>query len=256
MLSAERRNLILSQIREKKKVFVNDLSRQFDVSEETIRRDLERLDEEGFVIKGYGGAVLNEEFGMDLPFNVRCRINPGAKDVIAQLSLCEITPGDHIFLDASSTSVFLSRALKKLQMERLTVVTNSVENAVTLSHISNAKVLLTGGELSQVSMSLSGAKTLDSISGYHMDKAFISCKGLDKEHGVTEGNDEVSLIKKAALNASDKVYLMADAEKFDKVNFSKVCGLERVDALITELRPKKSWITALSEKDIRLICPE
>ena len=90
MLSAERRNLILREAQEKKKVFVNDLSRRFEVSEETIRRDLEKLDEDGFVIKGYGGAVLNEDYGTDLPFNVRCRTNPEGKGKIAELTESEI----------------------------------------------------------------------------------------------------------------------------------------------------------------------
>ena len=96
MLSAERRNLILREVHEKKKVFVNELSRRFEVSEETIRRDLDKLDKDGYVIKGYGGAVLNEDYGTDLPFNMRCEINPGKKSQIAELAVEEIEPGDHI----------------------------------------------------------------------------------------------------------------------------------------------------------------
>ncbi|MBQ2452886.1 MAG: DeoR/GlpR transcriptional regulator, partial [Lachnospiraceae bacterium] len=135
------------------------------------------------------------------------------------------------------------------------VVTNSVENAVTLSHIANAKVLLTGGELSQVSMSLSGAKTLDSISGYHMDKAFISCNGLDIDRGVTEGNDEVAGVKQAAINASDRIYLVVDSEKFGRASFAQVCSLDRVDVLITDKKPDARWLEVLEQKNIRTVYP-
>ena len=113
MLSAERRNLILREAQEKKKVFVSDLSKRFEVSEETIRRDLEKLENDGYVTKGYGGAVLNEDYGTDLPFNMRCKINPEGKGRLAELATKEIVTGDHIFLDASSTTVFISRALKE-----------------------------------------------------------------------------------------------------------------------------------------------
>ncbi|MBO6147096.1 MAG: DeoR/GlpR transcriptional regulator [Lachnospiraceae bacterium] len=255
MLSAERRNLILREAQEKKKVFVNDLSRRFEVSEETIRRDLEKLDEDGFVIKGYGGAVLNEDYGTDLPFNVRCRTNPEGKGKIAELTESEIVSGDHIFLDASSTTVFVSRLLKKADIDKLTVITNSIENAVALGSAQGTQVILTGGTLRYESMSLLGAKAVESIGQYHMDKAFISCNGLDMVSGITEGSDDIVSVKQAAIEASDEIYLAVDSEKFGRISFSQVCDLSRIDVLITDKKPEKEWIDYLKKAGIRLIYP-
>ncbi len=256
MLSAERRNLILKEAQEKKKVFVNDLSRRFKVSEETIRRDLEKLDSDGFVIKGYGGAVLNEDYGTDLPFNIRRRTNPAGKEKIAELAQNEIGPGNHIFLDASSTTAFISRLLKKNEIDKLTVITNSIENAVTLGSDPKAQVILTGGTLRYESMSLMGSKTLESIGQYHMDKAFISCNGLDMVGGITEGSDEIVSVKQAAIEASDEIYLVVDSEKIGRTSFSQVCDLSEIDVLITDKKPGKEWIEYLKKLNIRLIYPQ
>ena len=134
MLAAERRNLILQEVHEKKKVVVNELSRQFNVSEETIRRDLERLEDEGHVTKSYGGAVINEKSGIDLPFNIRWKANPEGKQKIAELVSREVEDGDHIVLDASTTAVFIAKNLK--QKRHLTVITNSIENLLELWDVS------------------------------------------------------------------------------------------------------------------------
>ena len=126
MLAVERRKLILEKVHQEKKVIVSELSREFGVSEETIRRDLDRLADEGHVIKSYGGAVINEIGSIDLPFNIRWKANSLGKKKIAELINREINDGDHIFLDASTTAVFIAKTIK--QKKKLTVITNSIEN--------------------------------------------------------------------------------------------------------------------------------
>ena len=96
MLAVERRKQILEQVHKDKKVIVSELSRQFRVSEETIRRDLEKLAEDGHVIKSYGGAVINEIGSIDLPFNVRWKSNSIGKQKIADLISQEIQDGEHL----------------------------------------------------------------------------------------------------------------------------------------------------------------
>ena len=113
MLAAERRKLILEKVHAEKKVIVSELSKEFDVSEETIRRDLDKLADEGHVIKSYGGAVINEIGSIDLPFNVRWKSNSLGKKKIAELINQEIKDGDHIFLDASTTAVFIAKNIKQ-----------------------------------------------------------------------------------------------------------------------------------------------
>ena len=143
MLAAERRNIILEKIQEEKKVIVSELSREYEVSEETIRRDLDRLEDVGYIVKSYGGAVLNESNVTELPHNVRRAVNTAAKQRIAELVSNEIEENDHIFLDASTNSVFIAKNIK--QKEHLTVITNSIENLLELSMVTGWDIISTGG---------------------------------------------------------------------------------------------------------------
>ena len=143
MLALERRNLILEKLQEEKRVVVSELSQLYSVSEETIRRDLDKLEKEGLAIKSYGGAVINEDFSIDLPFNVRKNQNVTGKQKMAEIVASLVSEGDHIFLDASTTAVFVAKALK--DKERLTVITNSMEILLELSDVSGWNIISTGG---------------------------------------------------------------------------------------------------------------
>ena len=112
MLAAERRNRILEKLQEEKRVVVSELSQEYKVSEETIRRDLEKLEKEGLAIKSYGGATINENTSIDMPFNVRKKKNTTGKQRIAELIAEQVQNDDHIILDASTTAVFIAKALK------------------------------------------------------------------------------------------------------------------------------------------------
>lgn len=254
MLAVERRKLILEKVQKDKKVIVSELSRDFDVSEETIRRDLERLADEGHIIKSYGGAVINEMAGIDLPFNVRRKSNSVGKQQIAELISREVNDGDHIFLDASTTAVYIAKSIK--QKKNLTVITNSIENILELSDVSDWDIILTGGALRTGSMSLVGGKAAESIEMYHAERVFLSCKGIDLEKGVTESNEEAGIIKKAMIRSSAKVYLAVDASKFDRVAFSKICPLERIDVVITDCKPDASWLDYFAKHEIECIYPK
>ena len=250
MLAAERRNLILEKIREDKKVIVNVLSKEFDVSEETIRRDLEKLEEDGHVIKSYGGAVINDQSGIDLPFNVRWKANATGKQKIAEIVSHEIEDGDHIFLDASTTAVFIAKRIKHKQC--LTVITNSIEVLLELADVSGWDIIATGGFLKSESMSLQGKKALDDISSYHVDKVFMSCKGIDLERGITDGNDETAGIKQKMLRSADKAYLAVDSTKFEKAALSRICGLSDTDVIVTDMKPGKHWMQRFEK--LGIIC--
>ncbi len=254
MLAVERRKHILEQVHKNKKVIVSELSRQFHVSEETIRRDLEKLADDGHVIKSYGGAVINEIGSIDLPFNVRWKSNSVGKQKIADLISREIQDGEHIFLDASTTAVFIAKNIKN--KKQLTVVTNSIENLLELSDVSGWDIISTGGFFKAGSMSFLGAKAADSIGKYNADKVFLSCKGLDLQKGVTEGNDETGSIKQRMIRSAGKVYLTVDSSKFDKVAFSNICPLSALDVVVTDQKPEERWMEIFEKNGIECIYPE
>lgn len=251
MLAAERRNIILEKVYENKKVIVSELSRELEVSEETIRRDLEKLEEDGHVIKSYGGAVLNEHSSIEIPFNVRWKANPAGKQKIAELVCRQIEEGDHIFLDASTTAVFIAKHIK--QKRRLTVITNSIENLLELSNVPDLEVISTGGTLKAGTMSLLGKKAGDSIGAYYADKVFFSCKGIDLTRGVMDGKDETAGVKQAMIESAGKVYLAVDSTKFNKSAFSRICSLSAVDAVITDKKPQEEWLEMFAKNGIECI---
>ena len=196
MLAAERRNLILEKVHENKKVIVSELSKEFDVSEETIRRDLDKLEEDGHVIKSYGGAVINEKGSIDLPFNVRWKSNTQGKQKIAELISQEIEDGDHIILDASTTAVFIAKNIK--QKRHLTVVTNSIEILLELSDVSGWDIIATGGLLKAGSMSLLGKKAADILKicdGIYMpvrqDKVSVAKIEEFEEYILVSGHEKI-----------------------------------------------------------------
>ena len=253
MLALERRNLIVEKLQEEKKVVVSELSREFGVSEETIRRDLERLDKDGIARKSYGGAVFNENSSIDMPFNVRQKRNVNGKQKIAELVAGLIDNGDHIILDASTTAVFIAKAIK--QKQNITVVTNSIEILIELSDVSDWNIISSGGSLKEGYLALVGPKAVDGLSQFYAEKAFFSCKGIDTEKGITEGNEQFAQTKAVMMHSAAKRYLTVDSSKFGVIGFSKVCNIEDMDVIITDEEPDSTWKDFCERNHIELIYP-
>ena len=251
MLAIERRNAILAKLNAEGKVIVTDLSREFDVTEETIRRDLEKLDNEGLATKTYGGAVANQNLNIDLPFNVRKRANVELKQKIAEKIAEMIHDGDYIMLDASSTAIYVPKCISNLK--NITLITNSVEILVELADKSNWKILSTGGSLKKGALSLVGASAERMIRGFHVDLAVCSSKGIDMNMGVTDSNEKDSEIKQAIFGAANRKILAVDSTKFDKISFVHVCDLSDIDTVVTDKAPSERWIEYFKDREVELV---
>ena len=254
MLALERRNLILQRLHEEKRVVVSELSQLFGVSEETIRRDLDKLERDGIATKSYGGAVINEDFSIDLPFNIRKNQNISGKHRMAEIAASMVKSGDHIFLDASSTAGFIARALK--EKESLTVLTNSVEILLELSDVTGWNIISTGGTMQEGFLAFFGPRTEEVIRSYYMDKAFCSCKALDFDLGIMESRDVIASAKKTILRSGKKRILAADHTKFSQKAFA-VCGSFRdIDTIITDEKPSREWLAKFDEAGVECLYPE
>ncbi len=251
MLAIERRNAILAKLNTQGKVIVTDLSREFDVTEETIRRDLEKLDNEGLAKKTYGGAVINQNLNIDLPFNVRKRANVELKQKIAEKIADMIHDGDYIMLDASSTAIYVTKCI--LDRKNITLITNSVEIMLELADKSDWNILSTGGSLKKGALSLVGASAERMIRGFHVDLAVCSSKGIDLNMGVTDSNEKDSEIKRAIFGAANRKILAVDSTKFDKISFVHVCDVADIDVVVTDSQPSERWIEHFKDKDVELV---
>lgn len=251
MLAIERRRDILAKLTADGKVIVSELAKDFNVTEETIRRDLEKLDREGLASKTYGGAVAKQASAIDLPYNVRESVNVAQKQRIAEAISELIHDGDRIMLDSSSTALYILKSLK--DKKNLTIITNSVKLLLELSDKPDWTVLSTGGALKKGALSLTGSSAEKMISSYHVDIAICSCKGLDQELGVTDSNENDSLIKQAMFHSAETRILALDTEKLDKKSFVKVCDLSDVDMIATDSEPSEKWINLCADKGIELV---
>lgn len=251
MLAIERRNAILAKLNTQGKVIVTDLSREFDVTEETIRRDLEKLDNEGLAKKTYGGAVVNQNLNIDLPFNVRKRANVELKQKIAEKIAEMIHDGDYIMLDASSTAIYVTKCIA--DRKNITLITNSVEVMLELADKSDWNILSTGGSLKKGALSLVGASAERMIRGFHVDLAVCSSKGIDLNMGVTDSNEKDSEIKRAIFGAANRKILAVDSTKFDKISFVHVCDMADIDVVVTDSQPSERWIEHFKDKDVELV---
>ena len=251
MLAIERKREILSRLNSEGKVIVSELARDFGVTEETVRRDLEKLDNEGLASKIYGGAVAKKGSTLDLPYNVRASVNVEEKEIISDLAADIIKDGDRLMLDSSSTDIYIVKKLKS--KKNLTVITNSVKILLELSDKPDFTVLCTGGSLREGSLALNGSSAEKMIGSYHVDAAIVSCKGIDMTLGVTDSNEADGQIKKAMFASADKRILALDGGKFDNKSFVKLCDVSELDMIITDTAPSEAWQTYCHEHNVELI---
>ena len=254
MLAIERRNAILEKLQVERRVVVSELSDLYDVSEETIRRDLDKLENDGYAIKSYGGAVLNENSNLDLPFNVRKNRNILGKQKIAATIGDMIRDGENIMLDASSTAVAIAKAIKN--KKDLTVITNSLEIALELIEAPGCNVISTGGLATGSSFALVGHMTDKIIRSYYVDKAIISSKGIDLSAGFTDSDERHANNKRSMLEAAKERILAVDHSKFDKISFAKIGDFRDLTKLVTDERPDEVWLQAFEEYKVDCIYSE
>ena len=254
MLAIERRNEILEKLQTERRVVVSELSQLYDVSEETIRRDLEKLVVDGYAIKSYGGAVINENANIDLPFNVRKNRNVIGKQKMAELIASRVKDGESMILDASSTAVYIAKALK--EKNNLTVITNSIEIVMELLDAPGVTVISTGGVSREGSFALVGPQTDRMLKSYHVDKAVISCKGFDLDNGFMDSDELHANNKRTMLKAARERILAADVSKFEKSAFITVGTLSDITTVVTDEQPGEEWLKKFGEYNVECIYPE
>jgi len=223
------------------------------ISEETVRRDFEKLEADGQLSRSHGGAVRSNDSHRDLSLNSREIANVAEKRIIAALALKQIQAGDTIFFDASSTVFYLACLLPNLEM---TVVTSALKVAVELARRPAIQVILTGGTVNPGSLSSQGALADFVLERCHVQKAFMSCRGLDAKRGISEANLEQAGLKQKIVAWADQTVLLADHTKMGVKSSYFFAKLMDMDALITDGKPANAVKQALQKGGAKLILPE
>ena len=247
MLAVQRHRQILDRIETAGSVRVAELAKSLGVTEETIRRDLEKLDTEGKIIRTHGGALPIEDVGRELPYNIRKTEMLAEKRAIAQAAVRHIAPGEVIAMDPSSTVYELACQLPDIP---LTVVTNAVEVASVLVSRPQIRVISTGGRLDRLSQSYLGPLAEPVLEHFNVNKLFLSSKGVDTQRGLSVADDDHARIKRLMMQVAEKTYLLADHSKFGIKSAVFFADLKAIDAVITDADTPRHFITEM--KDIGL----
>ncbi|KRW91106.1 DeoR faimly transcriptional regulator [Alicyclobacillus tengchongensis] len=251
MLPAERHRAILQHLHARGSIRVKELSQLFDVTEETVRRDLHMLEEEGKLRRSHGGAVrVDEDTTNEISYLIRESEHVPEKEVIAKTALQFIGIGDRIILDASTTALHLANVLPDIP---LTVLTNSLKVALELSGKEKIEVISTGGILRSSSLSYVGPMAEDSLSKFHVNKAFLSCKGIHTLHGFTESNALQALVKRKMIDIADTVIVLADHSKIQVQDFTHVADAREIDMLITDSETDEADLAAFEQLGLRVL---
>jgi DeoR family L-fucose operon activator len=251
MLVAERYEKIVSLVNERGAIRVSELSEICQVTEETIRRDLDRLEQMGRLRRSHGGAVsVKDEQQPEIPYFEREILYADEKKRIAKAAIERIGPKDRILLDASTTAWYMAAEVPNVP---LTVLTNSIKVATELSSKEKIEVISTGGTLAQRSLSFVGPLAERSLDAYYVDKVFLSCKGVHLDRGISESNELQARIKERMIGMADEVILLVDSSKFGVQDFTHVADLSKVHVIITDHRVAKETLENLQGRGIEVI---
>ena len=249
MIHSKRHGEILRLLGEEGTITIASLAERLGVSQETVRRDVKPLADDGSVLKMHGAVGLASMVG-EAPFERRMRENAEAKRLIARMVAATIRDGEAIMLDTGTTTSFLAREL--LGHRRLTVVTNSSDIARTLATVNGNKVYMAGGELRSDSGAAFGISAIEFVSRFSVDHAVISIGAVDADAGLTDYELEEAEFARMVLSRGQRSLVVTDHTKFGRQGLVRVCGFDGFSELATDQPPPRDIAAALSRAGARL----
>ena len=252
MYAEERQHEIVTRAREMGRVAVAELAARYDVTAETIRRDLDALAAKGRLSRVYGGAVPAEKLRLtEAPMPARQVAATTEKQAIAQRAV-ELLPqrdGLTVLLDGGTTT---GRLATLLPPSVSLVVTNSVPTALQLSEREGPEVWLLGGQVRGITQAVVGASAIDTLTRLRVDVAFLGTNGFSVEHGFSTPDAHEAAVKRAMVACAREVAVLSDASKHDSDHLISFAGLDDVDALVTDRALAPAAVAALRTAGLRV----
>ncbi len=251
MKPSERRVEILNIVRRQKRVYVDELANLLHISRETVRRDLGELERTGKIQKFHGGAELPGVHG-EGRFLERLAENVPAKVAIATAALDLISPGETLFIDTGSTTLYFAEQLAGVA--NLTVVTNSTEIARILGADNHAtQVFLLGGEYHADNRQTVGSMVIKQVGFFRAHHAVLTIGALDSRSGIMDFNINEAQVARAMIQQAESVTVLADVTKFGRIASFGVCGFDRITNLVCDRMPEKSIAASLEEAGVNIV---
>lgn len=232
MYARERQEEIVRRARREGRVDVTALATEFDVTTETVRRDLSRLERHGLVRRVHGGALPVERLSFEPAVDERTVQHAAEKERIGKAAVAYVPREGSVLIDAGTTTARLVEALPS--DPELTVVTNSLPIALQLADRPRCTLLMVGGRVRGRTLAQVDSWSLRSLADCRVDVAFLAANGVSVEHGLTTPDLAEAETKRAMVAAAARVVLLADSSKVGQVHFARFATLEQVDVLVTD----------------------
>ena len=240
-------------IYENKTVTLDQLCRVFDVSKNTIRRDLKEIISGGNFKKIYGGVTVKDNKDM-LPFSERNIANLDVKKKIAAKAAELVEDSDVVFIDSGTTTIHMIDYIK--EKKNLTVITNNLEVMIRVIPYENIKLISLSGELDRNTLSFTGDTASSVLKSYNISKSFMASAGVSIDGGVTNSSTKEYDIKSTAVKRSNRVYLLTSADKFNTVAIMTYCTMDKLTGIITDGEPPEDIAEYMAEHEIELFYAE
>jgi DeoR/GlpR family transcriptional regulator of sugar metabolism len=251
MLAAERKLRIIEYVKENRVATVAALSKEFQVHEATIRRDLAEIEQEGILRRTHGGVVVDKPTNMEASFSERANEQVEQKMRIGKKAAELIEDGEHVILDSGTTTIHIARNL--VNRSNITVVTNDINVAAELRDARGINVLVTGGILYHSSFMLNGMFTDRLLQTLHVQKAFIGTPMIHSQYGLTHPEALLVPAKQNMMKAAQEIIVVADHTKIGKVSLHTVAPIHEIHALITGTEATENQIKPFRDCGIEVI---
>lgn len=249
MLKAERQKFIITKIASEHKVSTIELAIEMNISEDTVRRDLNELNKKGLLEKVYGGAIPIEEKPINF-FN-KVVLNADKKDIIGKKALSLISDGQVIIMSGGTTNLEFAKLLPPEL--KATIYTYSLPIAMQLAQHPNIEVIFIGGKLQKNAMVTIGMDVVQVLQKLKADICFMGSSSINVRLGLTEMGYEVSLVKKAMMESTEKVVCMVTSEKLNTKMPYVVCEINQLNIIITDLNPDAPILKEYKNAGVQLI---
>ncbi|MRX68376.1 transcriptional regulator, DeoR family [Flavobacterium resistens] len=249
MLKAERHKYIMTKLIEDQKVVTTDLALALDLSEDTIRRDLNELDSKKLLVKVYGGAVQVSEKSANV-FDIYIGAEEEKTKIVSK-ALSLLRDDQVIIMSGGSTNLVFAKLIPADL--KATIYTYSLPIAMQLSQHPNIDLIFIGGKMQKNAMVTIGMDVIQVVSKIKADICFIGASSINIKQGLTEIGYEISIVKKAMIEASDKVVSMFSSDKLNTKMAHGVCDLTQLDTIVTDLDPNDSRLEEYRKSGVLIL---
>ena len=232
---------------------IEELQRQFDVSANTVRRDIAELLQRGAAEKVYGGVRARPASQTLTPYELRQMSGGEAKELIGRTAAQLVRDGDVIFIDSGTTTLRMIDHLK--DRRDVTIITHSLGAVIRALPYENLHVIVLPGSLRRKTNSMTGSDSVKAMKKYNIRTAFMAATGVSM-HGATNSSAQEYDIKQAAVECSDRSILLVDRHKFGITGMMTYAPISSFEAVVTDEEPGEDYLNLLKENDVRLILPE